>query len=130
MLKTGDDELEEVESKMMQSKRVALCVTCLVDQVVPEVGVATVQLLRRAGYDVDFPEAQTCCGQPFFNSGFRDQAVDLAKRTIEIFEPFDAVVLPSGSCASMIKVRVSASTGRMGRNGTVVRPSWQRRRMS
>ncbi|MDE0041608.1 MAG: (Fe-S)-binding protein [Candidatus Poribacteria bacterium] len=104
MLNKGDDELEEVELKTMQSKRVALCVTCLVDQVVPEVGVATVQLLRRAGYDVDFPEAQTCCGQPFFNSGFRDQAVDLAKRTIEIFEPFDAVVLPSGSCASMIRV--------------------------
>ena len=89
---------------MTQPKRVALCVTCLVDQVVPEIGVATVQLLRRAGYEVDFPEAQTCCGQPFFNSGFRDQAVDLAKRTIEIFEPFDAVVLPSGSCATMIRV--------------------------
>ena len=89
---------------MIQSKRVALCVTCLVDQVVPEVGVASVQLLRRAGYEVDFPEAQTCCGQPFFNSGFRDQATDLAKRTIEIFEGFEAVVLPSGSCATMIRV--------------------------
>ena len=89
---------------MTQSKRVALCVTCLVDQVLPEVGVASVQLLRRAGYEVDFPEAQTCCGQPFFNSGFRDLAVELAKRTIEIFEPFEAVVLPSGSCATMIRV--------------------------
>ena len=89
---------------MIQSKRVALCVTCLVDQVVPEVGVASVQLLRRAGYEVDFPEAQTCCGQPFFNSGFRDQATGLAKRTIEIFEGSEAVVLPSGSCATMIRV--------------------------
>ena len=95
--------MEEVEVKMTQSKRVALCVTCLVDQVVPEIGVATVQLLRRAGYEVEFPEAQTCCGQPFFNSGFRDQATDLAKRTVEIFEPFEAVVLPSGSCAAMIR---------------------------
>ena len=89
---------------MTQPKRVALCVTCLVDQVLPEVGVATVQLLRRAGYAVDFPEAQTCCGQPFFNSGFRGEAADLAKRTVEIFEAYEAVVLPSGSCATMIKV--------------------------
>ncbi|MBS14347.1 MAG: Fe-S oxidoreductase [Gemmatimonadetes bacterium] len=82
--------------------KVALCVTCLVDQVLPEIGVATVKLLRRAGYEVDFPVEQTCCGQPFFNSGFRQQATDLAKRSIEIFEPYDVVVLPSGSCASMV----------------------------
>ena len=69
---------------MTQPKRVALCVTCLVDQILPEVGVATVQLLRRAGYLVDFPESQTCCGQPFFNSGFRGEAVDLAKRALQL----------------------------------------------
>lgn len=89
---------------MTQPKRVALCVTCLVDVVLPEVGVATVQLLRRAGYAVDFPEAQTCCGQPFFNSGFRGEAIELAKRTVEIFEEYEAVVLPSGSCTTMIRV--------------------------
>ncbi len=87
---------------MSQSKRVALFVTCLVDQVLPEVGVSTVQLLRRAGYTVDFPEEQTCCGQPFLNSGFRQQAIDLAKRTIEIFEKYETVVLPSGSCTATI----------------------------
>lgn len=85
-------------------KKVALCVTCVVDQVMPEVGVATVKLLRQAGCAVAFPEAQTCCGQPFFNSGFVKQALDLAKRTIAIFEPFETVVLPSGSCATMIRV--------------------------
>ena len=53
MSRKGDDEVEEIELKMTQPKRVALCVTCLVDQVVPEVGVATVQLLRRAGYEVE-----------------------------------------------------------------------------
>jgi L-lactate dehydrogenase complex protein LldE len=84
--------------------RVALFVTCLVDQLFPEVGVAAVKLLRRAGCQVDFPVQQTCCGQPFFNSGFRRQAADLARRTIEIFEPYDAVVLPSGSCTSMIRL--------------------------
>jgi L-lactate dehydrogenase complex protein LldE len=89
---------------MEKSGRVALCVTCIVDQLFPEVGVATVKLLRRAGYQVDFPAEQTCCGQPFFNSGFRRQAADLARRTIEIFEPYEAVVLPSGSCTSMIRL--------------------------
>ncbi|MCI0396845.1 MAG: (Fe-S)-binding protein [Chloroflexi bacterium] len=85
-------------------RQVALCVTCLVDQVMPEVGLATVKLLRRAGFRVEFPAGQTCCGQPFFNSGFRTQAARLARRTIEIFEPYPAVVLPSGSCATMIRV--------------------------
>lgn len=81
----------------------ALHITCLVDQLYPEVGVATVKLLRRAGYTVEFPEAQTCCGQPFYNSGFNAQARPLAKRNIEIFEPYDLVVLPSGSCTTMIR---------------------------
>lgn len=84
--------------------QVALCVTCLVDQVLPEIGVATVRLLRRAGCDVAFPTAQTCCGQPFFNSGFEPQARHLARRTIETFEPYPAVVLPSGSCTTMIRI--------------------------
>jgi L-lactate dehydrogenase complex protein LldE len=83
---------------------VALCVTCIVDQLMPEVGVASVRILRRAGCEVDFPAEQTCCGQPFFNSGFRRQAADLARRTIEIFETYDAVVVPSGSCTTMIRV--------------------------
>jgi L-lactate dehydrogenase complex protein LldE len=85
------------------SKRIALFVTCLVDQIMPDVGVATVRLLRRAGYTVEFPLEQTCCGQPLFNSGFRDQAAKLAKRTIEIFEGYEAVVAPSGSCTTMIR---------------------------
>lgn len=89
---------------MNEKKRVALAVTCLVDQLMPEVGVAAVRLLKRAGYAVDFPAEQSCCGQPFFNSGFREEAAHLAKRAIEIFEPYDAVVLPAGSCASMIRV--------------------------
>jgi len=88
---------------MNSPKRVALCVTCIVDQLMPEVGVATVKVLRRAGYQVDFPAEQTCCGQPFYNSGFRGQATSLAKRTINIFEPYEAVVLPSGSCTGMIR---------------------------
>jgi L-lactate dehydrogenase complex protein LldE len=88
---------------MTESPRVALFVTCLVDQVIPEVGLATARLLRRAGYRVEFPPSQTCCGQPFFNSGFRAEARRLAQRMIEIFEPYDYVVAPSGSCVSMVR---------------------------
>jgi L-lactate dehydrogenase complex protein LldE len=69
----------------------------------PEVGVATVALLRRAGWQVTFPEGQTCCGQPFFNSGFRKEARRLAKRTVDLFADFEQTVLPSGSCAAMIR---------------------------
>ena len=88
---------------MTSKPRVALFVTCLVDQIHPEIGVATVRLLRRAGYEVDFPAGQTCCGQPFFNSGFQPETTKLAQKTIEILEPYEAVVLPSGSCTSMIR---------------------------
>lgn len=85
-------------------RRLALFVTCIVDQVYPEIGEATVRLLRRAGCEVDFPAAQTCCGQPFFNSGFRAEATHLAKRFVEIFEDYDAIVAPSGSCVTMVRV--------------------------
>jgi L-lactate dehydrogenase complex protein LldE len=88
---------------MDEPRRVALFVTCIVDQLMPEVGVATVNLLRRAGCEVVFPSQQSCCGQPFFNSGFRKQAAKLAMRSIEVFEEEDAVVLPSGSCTAMIR---------------------------
>ena len=75
----------------------------MVDQILPEVGVATVKLLRRAGVEVAYPEEQTCCGQPFYNSGFIPEARRLAKQTIEILEPYSTVVLPSGSCTAMIR---------------------------
>src|SRR6516225_4075477 len=78
-------------------------ITCLGDTLFPEVGVATVRLLRRLGLRVDFPPAQTCCGQPHFNSGFHDQARALARHTIQAFDNGQLVVTPSGSCAAMVK---------------------------
>jgi L-lactate dehydrogenase complex protein LldE len=87
-----------------QSKRTALFVTCLVDQFFPRVGEATVHLLEQAGCRVEFPREQTCCGQPAFNMGYRDEARELARRFIDIFSPFEAVVSPSGSCTSMVRV--------------------------
>jgi L-lactate dehydrogenase complex protein LldE len=79
-------------------------VTCLGDALFPDVGVATVQLLRRLGVQVDFPEAQTCCGQPLFNSGYHDLARPLARHTIQAFAGGRLVVTPSGSCAAMVKL--------------------------
>ena len=83
---------------------VSLMVTCLGDALFPDVGVATVRLLRRLGVAVDFPAAQTCCGQPHFNSGFHDDARDLARHTIRAFDNGRPVVTPSGSCAAMVKL--------------------------
>jgi L-lactate dehydrogenase complex protein LldE len=79
-------------------------ITCLADAFFPDVGVATVTLLRRLGVTVDFPEAQTCCGQPHFNSGYHDDARALAKHTIAAFANSPLVVTPSGSCAAMVKL--------------------------
>lgn len=84
--------------------KVSLLVTCLGDALFPEVGVATVKLLRRLGVDVDFPQAQTCCGQPHFNSGYHHEARQLARHTIQAFSGDRLVVTPSGSCAAMVKV--------------------------
>jgi L-lactate dehydrogenase complex protein LldE len=87
-----------------ESRRVALLATCLVDQFFPQVGLSTLKVLRRCGIRAGFPRAQTCCGQPFFNMGCRDEARRVARHTLAVFEEFDAVVVPSGSCASMIRV--------------------------
>jgi L-lactate dehydrogenase complex protein LldE len=79
-------------------------VTCLGDVLRPEVGQATVRLLRRLGHEVEFRPAQTCCGQPMYNSGYADLARRQAQHTIEVFSGDDPVVVPSGSCAAMVKV--------------------------
>jgi L-lactate dehydrogenase complex protein LldE len=83
--------------------RVGLFVTCLVDLFRPTVGFAAVKLLKDAGCIVEVPRAQTCCGQPAYNSGDRADARAIAAQVIAAFEPFDHVVAPSGSCAGMIR---------------------------
>jgi L-lactate dehydrogenase complex protein LldE len=83
--------------------RVALFVTCLVDLHRPTVGFAALKLLKAAGCTVEVPEAQTCCGQPAYNSGDKADAADIARAVIAAFEPYDHVVAPSGSCAGMIR---------------------------
>ena len=83
--------------------RVGLFVTCLVDLFRPSVGFAAVKLIEAAGCAVEAPQGQTCCGQPAYNSGDRVNAKALAKQTIALFEPYDYVVAPSGSCGGMLK---------------------------
>jgi L-lactate dehydrogenase complex protein LldE len=78
-------------------------ITCLGDVFFPEVGVAVVKLLRRLGVTVEFPEAQTCCGMPLYNSGYHDDAAAVAARTVDVFAGAEHVVVPSGSCAWMVK---------------------------
>jgi len=79
--------------------RVALMVTCLNDALFPGTGAAVVRLLRRLGVEVDFPEAQTCCGQPMVNTGYLDEAVPVVRTFVDAFAGYDAIVTPSGSCA-------------------------------
>jgi L-lactate dehydrogenase complex protein LldE len=79
--------------------RVALMVTCINDAMFPDAGKAVVRLLRRLGVDVEFPQAQTCCGQPMVNTGYLDEAVPVVRTFVEAFSGYDAVVAPSGSCA-------------------------------
>jgi L-lactate dehydrogenase complex protein LldE len=83
-------------------KRVSLFVTCIVDQLFPQVGLAAAEVLERLGYQVDFPEDQTCCGQPAFNTGYRKEARKVACRCLETLRGAECVVVPSGSCAGMI----------------------------
>lgn len=99
--------------------QVGLFVTCLVDAMRPAIGFAAVRTLEAAGVDVHVPTAQTCCGQPAFNSGAMHEARTLAEQVIREFEAFDYVVAPSGSCAGSIKTHY----GQLFQND----PDWLRR---
>ena len=83
-------------------KRVSLFVTCMVDQLFPKVGMAMAEVLERLGYQVDFPEDQTCCGQLAFNSGYRAEARIVARHFLDVFEPWERIVAPSGSCTAIV----------------------------
>lgn len=83
--------------------RVALFVTCVNDALYPDTGIATARLLERLGCEVDFPQAQTCCGQAQFNTGYRRETEPLVHRMADAFAGYDHVVSPSGSCVAMIR---------------------------
>ncbi len=83
--------------------RIALFVTCLADTLFPDVGQATVRLLERLGHQVEFPAAQTCCGQMHINTGYQRQALPLIRRHADVFAGYEAIVAPSGSCAGSVR---------------------------
>ena len=87
----------------MTARRASLMVTCLGDLFFPEVGVSIVRLLKKLGIAVDVPAEQTCCGLPLFNSGYHRDAAAVAGRTVGLFKNSEHVVVPSGSCAWMVK---------------------------
>ena len=83
--------------------KIALMITCLADALYPQVGKATVALLERLGHEVAFPQAQTCCGQMHVNTGYQREALPLVRHHVEVFEPYEVVVAPSGSCVGSVR---------------------------
>ncbi|PSK97977.1 L-lactate dehydrogenase complex protein LldE [Murinocardiopsis flavida] len=105
--------------------RVALFVTCLNDTLFPRTGRAVVRLLERLGHEVVFPEAQTCCGQMHYNTGYRREAQKLAVRFVRTFGDADAVLAPSGSCAAMVRDnyrRLGAPGSRLAEEAAALAP--------
>jgi len=92
-----------LERPSPRGQRVSLFVTCLVDNLYPQTGLAALRLLEHLGLEVDFPTAQTCCGQPGFNAGHRDDARTVARQFLRAFADAQVIVTPSGSCAAMVR---------------------------
>jgi L-lactate dehydrogenase complex protein LldE len=84
--------------------KISLFVPCFVDMFYPQVGVSMVKIFERLGHEVDFPENQTCCGQPAFNAGYWDEARSVAEKSLETFHDSEVIVSASGSCGAMMKV--------------------------
>ena len=82
---------------------ISLFIPCIVDQVYPEIGIDMAKVLNHLGYKIEYNSQQTCCGQPAFNAGHRDEAQKVATKFIEVFSPADIIVSPSGSCTAMVK---------------------------
>jgi L-lactate dehydrogenase complex protein LldE len=93
--------------------RVALFVTCFNDTLFPATGRAVVELLERLGCTVEFPEAQTCCGQMHGNSGYQELGASLVARWERVFSEFEVVVSPSASCVGFVREHVPSSEGRL-----------------
>jgi L-lactate dehydrogenase complex protein LldE len=92
-----------VKRESPKGKRVSLFITCMVDMLYPETGMSVVEVLRHLGVEVDFPMAQTCCGQPAFNGGYRHEARRMAEQFLRAFKDAEVIVTPSGSCEAMIR---------------------------
>src|SRR5215471_5402547 len=83
--------------------RAALFITCFNDTLFPNVGIATTRLLERLGHTVEFPEAQTCCGQIHYNTGYQRETIPLVRHFVEVFDTAEVIVAPSASCVGMVR---------------------------
>jgi L-lactate dehydrogenase complex protein LldE len=83
--------------------RISLFIPCYIDQLLPQVAVDTVKVLRRVGYEVEFRQEQTCCGQPAFNTGYWNEVLPCAERFLRVFSDAETIVCPSGSCITMVR---------------------------
>ena len=92
-----------LERESPKDKKVSLFVTCIVDMIYPDTGMSVVDILEHIGIQVDFPAEQTCCGQPGFNAGHREDAKTVAKQFLKAFKDAEVIVTPSGSCATMVR---------------------------
>ncbi|GAA4951863.1 (Fe-S)-binding protein [Actinoplanes utahensis] len=101
--------------------RIAFFATCLADTLFPEAAKATVRLLERLGHEVVFPPQQTCCGQMHINTGYQKEALPLIKRYAKTFDPYDVIVVPSGSCAGSIRHQHAMVASAHGEPGPAAR---------
>jgi L-lactate dehydrogenase complex protein LldE len=92
-----------IERPSPKGKKVSLFVTCIIDMIYPQTGMSVVEILEHLGVVVDFPEAQTCCGQPAYNSGYRKESRGVARQFLKAFQDAEVIVTPSGSCAAMVR---------------------------
>ncbi len=99
--------------------KIALFITCLADAMFPAVGQATVALLNRLGHEVVFPGDQTCCGQMHINTGYQQQALPMVQSFARVFESYDAIVAPSGSCVGSVRHQHELIASRFGSSGLV-----------
>ena len=99
--------------------QVTLFITCFNDTLFPNVGIATTQVLERLGHTVDFPEAQTCCGQMHYNSGYQRDTIPLVRHFVEVFSAAEVIVAPSASCVGMVRELYPAAAARSGDKGLV-----------
>ncbi len=106
----------------MTSQRVALFITCFNDTLFPQVGIATTRLLERLGQTVTFPDAQTCCGQMHYNTGYQRETIPLVRHFVEVFGAAEVIVAPSASCVGMVRElypKAAALSGDQGLIATV-----------
>jgi len=102
ILEAVTDKMNEIRMTDQQST-VSLFIPCLVDQVYPEMGLAMARVLKKLGFSVHYDSRQTCCGQPAFNAGYRDEARQVASHFLDVFHEAGTVVSPSGSCTGMVR---------------------------